>query len=327
MPLTDFVVYYVVPLHPTGDTKLYASQTIAQQEKRVQDFLRTHPGSVVKSFIESGDHFRTRHKWPELEAAIEHCLSHQADLIIAEINHLTHNESFANHVLKITKSGRQLFCCDQPYINKENFQGIAEHAKQQKMVHGQLIRAGLSRTLARSGNPHALDVISKVNKPKIDNAIIFAILLQPIIAAYHAKGLSQRKMVQALNEEGFTAPEGGHWVLSQLQKVLDRIKLNQVAFDLDHQFKLYRGQGLSPSECADKLNEAKKPCPLGDAWTQENVLKVQERISRIEEIIKFYSLVIALSPIIEKYRIDELTEQRFVSELKEIGINWGNSTH
>lgn len=327
MLLNDFVVYYIVPLHLTKENKLSASQTLAQQEKRVQEFLRAHSGNASKSFIESGDHFRTRHKWPELEAAVEHCLSHQTDLIIAEINHLTHNEFFADHILKLIKGGRQLFCCDQPYINRENFQGIAEHAKQQKMVHGQLIRAGLNRTLARSGNPHALDVITKVNKPKIDNAIIFAILLQPVIAAYQAKGLSQRKMVKTLNEEGFNAPEGGHWVLSQLQKVLDRIKLNQVAFDLDREFKHYRSQGLSPSECAAELNNAKKPCPLGALWTEGNVLKVQERIMRIEEIIKFYTLIISLSPIIEKYRIDELTEQRFVNELKEIGINWGNFTH
>lgn len=328
MSALNYVVYYVVPLHPTGDTQLYANQAIAQQEKRVQDFLKTHlPNNVAKTFIESGDHFRTRHKWPELEAAIEYCLSHQAELLIAEISHLTHNESFAEHILKLIQHERQLFCCDQPYITKDNFQGIAEHARQQKMLHGQLIRAGLSRTLARSGNPHALDIISKVNKPKIDNAIIFAILLQPVIADYQARGLSQRKMVQTLNEEGFTAPEGGHWVLSQLQKVLERIKLNKVAFDLDNQFKLYRRQGLSPTECAEKLNEVKKPCPFAEAWTAEQVVKVQERISRIEDIIKFYSLVIALSPIIEKYRIDELTEERFVNEIKAMGINWGENTH
>lgn len=325
---SNYVVYYVVPLHPTGETRLYANEAIAQQEKRIQNFFKTHaPGNILKTFIESGDHFRTRHKWPELEAAINHCLSHQADLLIAEINHLTHNDSFTKHVLKLIQSDRQLFCCDQPYITKDNFQGITEHAKQQKMLHGQLIRAGLSRTLARSGNPHALEVISKVNKPKIDNAIIFAILLQPIIAYYQAKGLSQRKMVHALNEEGFTAPEGGHWVLSQLQKVLDRIKLNQVAFDLESQFKLYRSQGLSPSECADKLNEIKKACPLSNTWTAESVLKIQERITRVEEIIKFYSLVISLSPIIKKYHIDELTEQCFVNELKEMGIHWGEKSH
>ena len=36
-------------------------------------------------------------------------------------------------------------------------------------------------------------------------------------------------MVKYLNDEGFTAPEGGRWVLSQLQKVLERVKLNELA--------------------------------------------------------------------------------------------------
>ena len=328
MSSMQYVAYYVVPLHQSGDTKLYASQAIAQQEKRVQDFMKTRQeGSVVKTFIESGDHFKTRHKWPQLEAAVEYCLSQQANLVIAEINHLTHNEYFSQEVMKLVQNSREIFCCDKPYITRENFQGISEHAKQQKMMHGQLIRAGLSRTFAKSGNPHALDVITKVNKPKIDNAIIFAVLLQPVIIEYQSKGYSQRKMVEMLNQEGFTAPEGGHWVLSQLQKVLDRIKLNQSAFDLENQFKLYRGQGLSPSECAEKLNEVKQPCPMGGLWTQENVLKVQERISRLHDIVKFYSLVIAIAPIIQKYSVDELTDPVFANELKEAGINWGGTSH
>ena len=36
-------------------------------------------------------------------------------------------------------------------------------------------------TSAKSGNPNAAEVISKVNKPKIDTAIVFAFLLEPII--------------------------------------------------------------------------------------------------------------------------------------------------
>jgi hypothetical protein len=98
----------------------------------------------------------------------------------------------------------------------------------QRKLHGQLIREGLKMTSAKSGNPNAAEVISKVNKPKIDVAIVFADLLQPIIADYKRKGYSQRQMVKTLNEEGFTAPEGGKWVLSQLQKVLDRVRLNEV---------------------------------------------------------------------------------------------------
>jgi hypothetical protein len=328
MSTNTYVAYYVVPLHQSGESKLYASQAIAQQEKRVQDFMKSQPqGSVIKTFIETGDHFRTRHKWPELEAAVDYCLSNHANLVVAEINQLTHNEYFSGHIMKLVQASKDVFCCDQPFINKDNFQGISEHAKQQKMIHGQLIRAGLSRTFAKSGNPHALDVITKVNKPKIDNAIIFAVLLQPVIAEYQSKGYSQRKMVEALNEEGFTAPEGGKWVLSQLQKVLDRIKLNQSAFELENQFKQHRSQGLSPSESAEKLNENKLPCPMGAQWTQEAVLKVQERISRLHDIVKFYSLVIAIAPIIQQYRVDELTDPVFKNVLQQSGIHWGGTSH
>lgn len=336
---SQYVIYYVVPLHQSGDAKLYANQAVAQQEKRIQDFLKSHTDStVVKTFIESGDNFRYRHKWPELEAAIECCLDNQAHLLIPEIKNLTHNESFSTHILRLINGhtseehdyrsfNGEIFCCDQPFINKENFAAIAEHAKQQKMLHGQLIRAGLSRTTAKSGNPHALDVITKVNKPKIENAIIFALMLEPVIMEYRARGLSQRKMVSTLNEEGFTAPEGGHWVLSQLQKVLDRIKLNEIALGLEPKFREFKTQGLNPAQIAKTLNDSSHRCPTGESWTEESVQKVQDRISRIQEIIRFYKLAVELIPIIQKYNIDELTESAFTNELQQAGIvhPWGHA--
>lgn len=335
----QFVVYYAVPHHSSGEAKLYANQAIAQQEKLIQDFLKSRGEStVVKTFIESGDNFRYRHRWPELEAAIEYCLDNQANLLIPEIKHLTHNEHFSTQILRLINGHQSeehdyrrfdgdIFCCDQPYITKDNFAAIAEHAKQQKMLHGQLIRAGLSRTSAKSGNPHALDLITKVNKPKIENAIVFALMLQPVIMDYRAKGLSQRKMVNTLNEEGFTAPEGGHWVLSQLQKVLERIKLNELAMELEKRFRDFKAQGLNSTQIAKILNESNQRSPAGDGWTEESVQKIQDRISRIHEILNFYKLAVGLIPILEKYNIDELTDSAFMNELQKAGIThpWGHA--
>lgn len=322
MALTEFVAYYTIPIHQSGETKLYATQALAQQEKRIQDFLKAYPeGSLIKTFIESSDHFRSQHQWPQLEKALAYCLEHSANLVIAEIGNLTQNDSFCEHIIRFTEAKPlALFCCDQHYINRENFKGIWEHAKQQRLMHGQLIRAGLSRSSARSGNPHALDAIKKVNKPKIENAILFALLLQPIISVYQAKEMPQRKMVQRLNEEGFSAPEGGHWVLSQLQKVLDRIKLNQIALDFEETFDAYQKQGLTSADMANKLKEMGKPNPWKEEWTVDHVYKIQERISRLQDIMRFSALTLALAPILEKYHIDELTDVLLTKELQQIGV-------
>lgn len=315
---------------------LFSNQGFATQEKRIQEYLAAQTEqqpTLLKTFVESGDnHQRHRHRWPELEAAVTYCLENRANLIIAEIRNLTSNDAFAKQILRLIGETRykedipaetfsaEFYCCDQPFIKKDNFAVLVEHARKQRELHGQLIKAGLSRTTAKSGNPHASDVIIKVNKPKIDNAIVFALMLQPIISSYRTKGYSQRQMVSALNEEGFTAPEGGHWVLSQLQKVLDRIKMNESALTLEKQFLEYKARKLSNTAIAEHLNKVGVPAPKGKAWTDEIVENVSERIKQLHDIIRFNDFVIELMPILEKYHIDELTEDVFTLELQQAGV-------
>lgn len=329
-----YVAYYIAPTRRTT-TMLFSNQTISLQEKRVQDFIKEQPErKLLRVFIETIDNQRHRHRWPELEAAISYCLENRANLIIAEIRNLTNNEAFAKQVLRLLGEKRlktdpaasdfigEIYCCDQPFIKSDNFIALVEHAKQQRQIHGQLIKAGLSRTNAKSGNPHAFDVISKVNKPKIDSAIVFALMLQPVITEYRLRGYSQRKMVSALNEEGFTAPEGGHWVLSQLQKVLDRIKMNEAALTLEKQFLEYTARQFDNEQIASQLNKLDVPSPKGKNWTAEVVEKVSERIKQLHDIMRFNEFVIELMPILEKYHIDELTEELFASELQHAGVKF-----
>lgn len=329
-----YVAYIINSARSHGTAQmLFSNQSLALQEKRIQEYLASQSGStLLKTFVESGDNQKHRHRWPELEAAVNYCLAHRANLIIAEIKNLTNNETFAKQIMRLIGHARhhteispelfsgEFFCCDQPFIQRENFIALVEHAKKQRELHGQLIKAGLSRTTAKSGNPHASDVIVKVNKPKIDNAIVFALMLQPVINSYRAQGYSQRRMVTALNEEGFTAPEGGHWVLSQLQKVLDRIKMNESALTLEKQFVEYKGRNLNNSAIAEYLNKLGIPSPKGKAWSDEIVENVSERIKQLHDIIRFNDFVIELMPILEKYHIDELTEDVFAHELQQAGI-------
>jgi len=327
----QYVAYLIMPARHGGQM-LFSNQAMAIQEKRVQEFITANQKTLLKTFIEMGENHRHRHRWPELEAAVDYCLEHQANLIIGELKNLTHNEAFSKQILRLIGEGRlksditpnefcgEIYCCDQIRVNCSNFAVLVEHAKQQKKMHGDLIKAGLSRSTAKSGNPHASDVISKVNKPKIDNAIVFALMLQPIIDDYHQRGLSQRKMVETLNEEGFTAPEGGHWVLSQLQKVLERIKMNETALSLEKKFMEYRTRQIDDAAIAEALNKVDIPSPKGKAWDVDAVEKVSERIKQINDIIRFNEFVIELMPIIEKYHIDELTEDLFANELQMAGI-------
>lgn len=320
-----YAAYFILPPKRTSGDLFFSQPGQVLQEKRLQDFLQAHAGAaIIKTFSEVSNTQRHRNRWPELGAAVSYCLENNIHLVIAEIRNLTNNDAFVKHILRFLGPHEhftgKIFCCDQPFIQAENFLALIEHAKQQKKLHGQLIKAGLSRTTAKSGNPNAAKLISEVNKPKIDNAIIFALLLQPVITEYRHKGYSQRKMVDTLNTEGFTAPEGGHWVLSQLQKVLDRIKMNEAALTLEKKFLEYRGFGMNAEAIAIALAKLDIPSPRGNRWSEEVVNKVSERIKQIHDIIRLNDFVIELMPILNKYHIDEITEEIFAKELQESGL-------
>ncbi len=317
---TSHVVYLIAPMRTQG-TMLFSQGGISPQEKRINEFKQQHPNAtIIKTFTESNEQSRPRHRWPALEDAISFCLANQATLIIAELRNLTSNDTFTKHIQQLLESHGNIYCCDQPLVTKESFAAVAEHAKQQKILHGQLIKAGLSRTTAKSGNPHASDVITKVNKPKIDNAIVFALMLQPIISDYESRGLSQRRMVTTLNDEGFTAPEGGHWVLSQLQKVIERIRMNEAALSVEQRFLEYRARHYDNATIADMLNNLPIAPPKGKAWDEQLVEKVDERIKQIHDIVRFNEFVIELMPILEKYHVDELTPEILMNEIQTLGI-------
>ena len=271
MSQVPYVAYFIAPkkLKKGAGT---AQGTLEHQQASLEAFLEKQPAaSLLETFIENCDHKKHQLVWKALNEAVEYCLKHQAHLVISEIkNHLS-DDKFITQLQPLIEVAQtatsdyqpQLYCLDQPIIQLGNIKAFSEHAKEQKKLHGELIKAGLSRTSAKSGNPHAAEVINKVNRPKVENAILFALLFQPIISGYLAKGYSQRKIVTLLNDTGFPAPEGGHWVLSQFQKVLERMKYCETAITLEKRFKQYEEQHLAHEDIAEHLNKMDIPTQKG----------------------------------------------------------------
>lgn len=326
-----YVSYIIAPPRRGVEQRAYSDKVIAEHEAKVREFLGSRPMSnLTAGFVEIGENKRNRNYWPELSKAITFCKQNKCYLIITEIGSNLNNYSFTklvNDYLASTNSNPYIssftpnvFCIDQNYISRENFRVLTEHAEQQKKMHGDLIKQGLSKTSAKSGNPNAADVISKVNKPKIENAIIFALILQPVINEYKKENLSQRKIVARLNEEGFSAPEGGKWVLSQLQKVLERIKHNESAILLKDKFKLYSTKNLTTTEIAATLNNEEVTPPKGLTWNENIVSAVQQRISTLSDIQDFNNFIEIMLPILKGNRIEELDETMLSLELEKLNI-------
>jgi DNA invertase Pin-like site-specific DNA recombinase len=92
--------------------------------------------------------------------------------------------------------------------------------------HRKRIKEGLAKARAKGvklGNPNASTQILISSLPRLKETIAFAQHLKPTIKRLQEEGLSHRAMVQKLNLLGITAPRGGKWVLSQLQKYLVHI--------------------------------------------------------------------------------------------------------
>ena len=197
---------------------------------------------------------------------------------------------------------------------------VVENIRFLREKHSRLISEGLARTMAQLGNPNALQEITKVNKPKTESAVLFALILSPIIAYYRMQGYSQRRMAQTLNDEGFSAPEGGHWVLSQLQKVLDRVDMNDVALTLCSTLDEFVQKKYTHAQMAKALTAMRAKSPGRKPWDDYLVDKVIERLQTIREIAGFNEFVVLVYPHMQKFQESGLTDEEIANRLNQEGI-------
>lgn len=302
--LNSFVIYFVAKPKDT-------------QQKTIDDFLTTkQPNQVVGTFSEITENNRPS-KWSQLQQAIDCCKEQKATLIISELGTLSKNDSFVNLLLN---SAIEFYFCDQPFVTNNILDALNKHSKFERTKHSELIRAGLKNTSAKSGNPNAAEVIGKVNKPKIDAAIVFAFLLQPIVTLYKQLGYSQRQMVKSLNEEGFTAPEGGKWVLSQLQKVLDRVKINEAVMQTKPIIESLLDNNFTAAHIAEELNKQQIPAIKKTAWDEGQVNKVLTRLEQIKDIENINKFVLTLLPVIHEFKSRKYSPQQILQNIEKHGI-------
>lgn len=317
--MSNYVTYFIAQPPKNGKRmeRNNATEKIAeQQQQAVSEFISNKENaSVLATVVEipKGKYIQ----WTQLQQAIDICKSRDATLVIAELGTLTNNEAFSQLLLS---SGIKFHCCDQPFVDSMILEALSKHAQVQKKLHGQLIREGLKMTSAKSGNPNAAEVISKVNKPKIDVAVLFAFLLKYITDTYKRKGYSQRQMVKTLNDEGFTAPEGGKWVLSQLQKVLDRVRLNEVAVELTPSIDQLRNNKYTEQQIAEELNTKGISSLRRTIWDEAQVNKLLARIDQIRDIEFINKFVLDLLPLLHAYQARGLNAIDILAELDKAGL-------
>lgn len=216
---SKFVAYFRVSTQKQGVNGL----GMDAQRETVRQFLISG-GELVGEFVEveTGKGANALSKRPQLAAALALCKKTGAKLLIAKLDRLARNVHFVSGLME---SKVKFVACDMPEANDLTIHVMAAFAEHEAKRISQRTKEGLAAAKARGvvlGAAGSVNLRRNVLERHFA-AVDAARNLRPVLDGFKAQGLSQRKMVHALNEAGLKTPKGGEWSLVQLQRVLARL--------------------------------------------------------------------------------------------------------
>ena len=219
MATGKFIAYYRVSTQKQGQSGL----GLEAQQQTVLNYLNGGAWELVQEFteIETGKGADALAKRPQLKAAIEAAKKQKATLIIAKLDRLARNVHFVTGLLE---TGVDFVAADMPQANKVMIQMHAVMSEWERDQISARTKAALAAAKARGvvlGSAGAANL-----KPCLEQrqqaANEFAGRLRGVIEGMKARGLTQRAMVNELNQLGIKTAKGGEWSLIQLQRVIER---------------------------------------------------------------------------------------------------------
>jgi DNA invertase Pin-like site-specific DNA recombinase len=217
-----YIAYYRVSTAKQGQSGL----GLEAQRAAVSQYLSCGEGrELLSEFqeVETGKGSDALAKRPQLRAALDACRKRGATLLIAKLDRLARNVHF---VTTLMKAGVEFVAVDTPDASKLTihiYAAMAEHEADQISAR---TKAALAAAKAKGV---VLGAAGSANlRPNIEErqraANEFATNLRGVFEGMKARGLSQRAMAEELNTIKVPAPKGGAWGLSQVQRVLARLK-------------------------------------------------------------------------------------------------------
>lgn len=293
-------------------------QLLKEYEQSVENYAQKESLEVAQSFYQVAKRQKPRNRWQQIVQALEFAKTNSCSIIFAQIKQY-HGQSELGEILLnfFTKNKNlSLVCLDQKFLSEKNICEIVKHFLQRRRKHGDLIKKGLLKSNSKSGNPKASTVIAQVNRPKILCSVSYALIFDPIIASFEAKKMPQRKIVEQLNLNNFCAPEGGKWVLSQFQKVLERVRLNRLALALGEKI-----QTLSKTTSFDIIahsltTTSSHLLTKGKSWSTDLVKAVSDRYEILCELQDLNESFVQYKELLEKNNWERLSHSQ-VCEILE----------
>lgn len=222
-----YIAYYRVSTQKQGASGL----GLEAQQAAVTQYLNGGAWELVGQFVETetGKGADALAKRPQLRAALEACRKSGAKLLIAKLDRLARNVHFITGLMEAAKgSGKRavkFVACDMPDANDLTIHLMAAFAEHEAKRISERTREALAMAKMRGVQ---LGVRGPANlKPNIErrqaDAAAFAEKLRGQIKGFELRGLTQRQMVDELNQLGIRTARGGTWSLIQLQRVLARL--------------------------------------------------------------------------------------------------------
>ncbi|HEX2542480.1 MAG TPA: recombinase family protein [Caldimonas sp.] len=195
---------------------------IEAQREAVARYVATTGATLVAEYEEheSGKGSNALEKRPKLAEAIKLAKRRKAVLLIAKLDRLARNVHFVSGLME---QGVEFRCCDFPTADRTMLHIYATMAE----AEGRRISLRIGEALRAkkaSGRPVGnLANLRPHNHVRAQEAAQFAAKMHPTLAGFVSEGLTQRTMVDRLNQVGSRTPRGGQWGLVQLQRVLARM--------------------------------------------------------------------------------------------------------
>lgn len=221
MTNSKFIAYYRVSTQKQGQSGL----GLEAQQAAVTAYFTQGNCELVAAFteIETGKGANALDKRPQLRAALSACRSNGATLIIAKLDRLARNIHFVSGLLE---TGVEFVAADMPQANKVMIQMHSVMAEWERDQISARTKAALTAAKARGvvlGRAGPDNLKRNIAERK-DAARAFAAKLAGVINGFKAAKLTQRAMVEQLNQLGIHTAKSGEWSLVQLQRVIAHVQ-------------------------------------------------------------------------------------------------------
>jgi len=225
MQTGKFVAYLRVSTSRQGQSGLGLEAQRGAVARYLQGGARTLSGEFVE--VESGKGSNALARRPQLGLALETCRKHRATLVIAKLDRLARNVHFISGLLE---SGVEFVAADMPEANKVMLHMHAVMAEWERDQISARTKAALAAAKARGVR---LGVVGRENlnrnaQARKAAADAFAERLRGVFQGFRAAGITQRRMVQELNNLGVRSAMGGDWSLVQVQRLMCRLSKSQL---------------------------------------------------------------------------------------------------